>query len=419
MELHFLGGAGEVGRSCIALTANEQTVFLDCGIRMSKEPESPLFQSAKRPSAILLSHCHLDHCGAIPVLFKHGAPAVYCTTPTITIADILYEDTLKISREEKLPSPFSQADLKKCRNYFSALGYEQEFAISNDLHFKFIDAGHIIGSSQIVVTSEKKKLVYSGDLKLNETRMHSGADIEQNPDLLIMECTYGDKTQPDRKKLEENFFNEVQEIVDDGGIALVPCFAVGRTQELLTLLGEKNFRGDIYLDGMGRRVNEVYYQYSGYLRNARGFKNALQRANVVSTREERKQALGGGSVIICTAGMLEGGPVLSYLQAMEKTDLPNKIFLTGFQAPGTNGRRLLNGEPLHIGNSHSYRVSTPFKLYEFSAHAGQDELIQYAKKTNPEKVLCVHGDDTNAFASMLKEEGFNVEAPKNGDKVKL
>lgn len=421
MELHFLGGAGEVGRSCISLSTGETTVYLDCGINAQElQPNLslPLFTNAKRASAVILSHGHLDHCGSIPALFKHSAPTVYCTTPTLSIANILYNDTLKIARQEKLPAPFSQADLKKALNYFSAMGYQQEFQLSPDLQFSFIDAGHIIGAAQIIIKAEKKKLIYSGDLKLNETRMHSGAEIEKNPDVLVMESTYGDKMQADRKKVEESFFNDVQDVVDDGGTALVPCFAVGRTQELLTLLGEKNFRGDIYIDGMGTAVNEVYYQYSGYLRNGKGFKAALQRAKIVSTREERKDAIAGGNLILTTAGMMEGGPVLSYLQAMERTDLPNKLFLTGYQAPGTNGRKLLNGEPLII-NGRGYRVETPFKLYEFSAHAGQSELLEYAKNVNPEKILCVHGDDTQSFARLLKEEGFDASAPVNGDKVKL
>ncbi|MDP3742569.1 MAG: MBL fold metallo-hydrolase, partial [Candidatus Micrarchaeota archaeon] len=368
---------------------------------------------------VILSHGHLDHCGSIPALFKHNAPRVFCTTPTLSIANILYNDTLKIARQERLPSPFSPQDLKKALNYFSTLGYGQEFKITPELSFSFVDAGHIIGAAQVVIKAEKKKLIYSGDLKLNETRMHSGADIEKNPDGLIMESTYGDKSQADRKKVEETFFSDVQDVVDGGGTALVPCFAVGRTQEVLTLLGEKNFRGDIYIDGMGTRVNEVYYQYAGYLRNGKGFKAALQRAKIVSSREERKDCIEGGNVILTTAGMLEGGPVLSYLQAMEQTDLPNKIFLTGYQAPGTNGRRLLNNEPLVIhGNLKKYyRVTTPFKLYEFSAHADQSELLDYAKKVNPEKIYCVHGDDTNAFAELLQKEGFDASAPVNGEKV--
>jgi len=126
MELHFLGGAGEVGRSCIALTTGETTVYLDSGINAQElQPNLslPLFDKAKRPNAVILSHGHLDHCGSIPALFKHGAPTVYCTTPTLSIANILYNDTLKIARQENLPSPFSQQDLKKALNYF-AMGYE-------------------------------------------------------------------------------------------------------------------------------------------------------------------------------------------------------------------------------------------------------------------------------------------------------
>ncbi|MFH1247465.1 MAG: MBL fold metallo-hydrolase, partial [Candidatus Micrarchaeota archaeon] len=269
MELKFLGGAREVGRSCIELTSGDTTVFLDCGLNtgeLNSNLALPLLNFAKRPQAVILSHSHLDHCGAIPTLYKHAAPTVHCTTPTLSIANILYDDTLKIARQEKLPAPFSTADLKKALVHFSAMGYETEYTLSKDLKFSFIDAGHIIGASQIILKLEKKKICYTGDLKLNETRMHCGAVVPKDVDVLITESTYGDKKQVDRKKVEESFFNDVQDVVDAGGIALVPCFAVGRTQEILSLLSEKNFKGKIYIDGMGARVNEVYYQYLGYLR---------------------------------------------------------------------------------------------------------------------------------------------------------
>ncbi|MFH0712953.1 MAG: MBL fold metallo-hydrolase [Candidatus Micrarchaeota archaeon] len=419
MELHFLGGAGEVGRSCVSLSNEDTTIYLDCGSRMNEQTELPLFANAKRPDAVLLSHSHLDHCGSIPILYKHGSPKTYCTTPTLAVCDILYEDVLKIAKQEKLPAPFSQADLKKAHDHFAALGYENEFKLNNNLKFEFIDAGHIIGASQILVKTKNTNLLYSGDFKLKETRMHNGAKIEKNVDVLIVESTYGDKNQKERQDVETKFVNDVQEIVNDNGTALIPCFAVGRTQEVLSLLNASNFKGKIFIDGMGTRVNEIYYQYSGYLKNAAGFKAALQRLEVVTTREDKRDALSGGNAIICTAGMLEGGPVLSYLQALEKKETNGKIFLTGYQVNNTNGRRLLEGKPIVIKGKPRklLRVSLPFKLYEFSAHADQQELLEYVEKVNAEKVICVHGDDTQYFAELLKEKGFNAVAPKNGERI--
>ncbi len=422
MELQFLGGAGEVGRSCVSLTSGETTVYLDCGLKMEANNQFPLLERAKRPQAVILSHSHLDHCGAIPALFKHSAPTVYCTTPTLSVSNVLYNDTIKIAQQQKQPAPFSKVDLNKCLARFSTLGYGNEFKLSDDMHFSFLDAGHIIGSAQIEIKAEKKKLVYTGDLKLNATRMHNGAQIPIDVDTLVMESTYGVSNQTDRQKTEAEFTASIQEVVDDGGTALVPCFAVGRTQEILTLLSEKNFRGDVFIDGMGTQINDIYYQYSGYLKNPKGYKNALQKATVVSTNEDRKQAIQGGNVIITTAGMLEGGPVLSYLQKLEKSSGISKIFLVGYQGDRTNGRRLLKGEPIIIsdGKKRSFlRVSLPVKKFEFSAHASQRELLQYAKKVNPNKIFCVHGDDTQSFAELLKADGFNATAPMNGDKIKI
>ncbi len=420
MELGFLGGAGEVGRSCISLSTRETTVYLDCGLKMQEEG-LPLLKNAKLPDAVILSHSHLDHSGAIPLLFKHGAPTVYCTTPCIALCEVLFNDTLKIAQQEKKPPLFSQGDVKKSLNRFSALGYANEFTLNNDVSFSFLDAGHIIGSAQISIEIENKQVVYTGDVKLKETRMHAGADVPKKPDALIMECTYGNKSQPDRQKLEETFFEQVQEIIGEGGVALVPCFAIGRTQEIISLLSEKNFRGDIYIEGMGAVVNEIYSNYSGYLKNPRGFKTGLKRVKQIRDKSERKRALEGG-VIICTAGMLEGGPVLGYLQQIEKNEINAKLFLTGFQAPETNGRRLLNNEPLMIRTNRGAaykRFSIPFKHFEFSAHADERELLEYVERTNPEKVFCMHGDDTTGFAHTLKQRGFDAYAPRNGEKVKI
>ncbi len=422
MELNFLGGAGEVGRSCFSLTSGETTVYLDCGLKMEPHMQLPFLQNAKRPNAIILSHSHLDHCGAIPTLYQHSAPVTYCTTPTLSISNILYDDTIKIASQKNLPSPFSKADLTKALQHFSALGYKNEFTISKDIKFSFIDAGHIIGSSQIELEIEKKKVVYTGDLKLSETRMHKGAEAPTNVDTLIIETTYGEKEQNSRKEVEDQFVNAVQDVIDQHKTALVPCFAVGRTQEILTLLSEKNFRGNIYIEGMGERVNEVYYQYSGYLKNANSFRNALQKTKPITTKEERRQALSGGNVVISTAGMIEGGPILSYLQLMEKNQLDGKIFIVGYQAEHTNGRKLLHGQPIDFMTKTGpkrMKVNLPVKQFEFSAHADQAELIQYVKTANPEKVICVHGDDTQSFANNLKEEGFNATAPKIGDRIKI
>ncbi len=420
MELGFLGGGQEVGRSCVALSTDQTTVFLDCGLKMHKSPELPLLGTSKQPQAVILSHPHLDHCGAIPLLFKHGAPTVYCATPSIAVSEVLFNDTLKIALQEKKSAPFSQGDVKKALNRFSALGYSHEFSLPG-LNFSLLDAGHIIGSAQISIETENKRVVYSGDFKLRETRMHGGAEVPKSVDVLIMECTYGNKAQPPRKQLEEAFFEEAQDVIDEGGVALIPCFAIGRTQEIISLLSEKNFRGDIYIEGMGATINSIYSNYASYLKNGKGFKAALKRVRQVVNKSERKRAL-EGSVIIATAGMLDGGPVLSYLQAIERNETHAKLFLTGFQAPGTNGWRLLNGEPLWIKTNRgtiSKRFSIPFKHFEFSAHADETELIEYVEKTNAEKVFCVHGDDAPGFVAKLKEEGFDAYSPKNGERIKV
>ncbi len=422
MEMTFLGGASEVGKSCLCLTSGSTTIYIDCGLKMEKEAtQLPAIHRGKRPSAVLLSHAHLDHCGAIPNLYKHGAPITYCTTPAIEVCEVLYKDTLKIAKEEKLPAPFSESDLKKAMQYFSALGYGNEFKISSDFKFSFIDAGHIIGAAQVQIITKDKKMVYTGDFKLKETRMHSGAQIPENVDILIIESTYGGKAQPLRAHVENKFFTDVNKIVENNETALIPCFAIGRTQEIIALLSEKKFKGGIYLDGMGKKVNDIYYNYASYLRDGKNFRNSLKKVKTITDKFERKEALQGGNAIICTAGMLEGGPILGYIQEMEKNGINGKIFLTGFQVPGSNGHKMLEGKPITLKGrkTSELKVALPFELYEFSAHSDQEELLEYVKKVNPEKVICVHGDNTQSFAELLKQRGFDACAPKNEERIKI
>jgi putative mRNA 3-end processing factor len=249
--------------------------------------------------------------------------------------------------------------------------------------------------------------------------MHSPAKVpNERVDVLITESTYGDADHPDRRALQKKFCAEVKEAVDRGFAVLLPCFAVGRTQEMLQLLDENRLSDRLYLDGMGRKTSEVALGFPSYMRNAKAFGKALSSARIIEDSGGRRAAARAGNVIVTTAGMMEGGPVLNYLERFVKGGIKAKVFLTGYQVEGTNGRRLLD-ESIFYSRGKSMKFAGEVAFYDFSAHSGKKELIAHAKACDPEKVICMHGDDDkiDGFVAALRGEGFDAGAPSLGDKV--
>ena len=236
-------------------------------------------------------------------------------------------------------------------------------------------------------------------------------------DILITESTYAMKDHPDRNELRTKFTDQVRDVLDSNGIALIPVFAVGRAQEMLALLQEEGLAGKAYIDGMAKSATEIVMDYHWFIDNPELLQKAMSSVNWIRTPRDRQHALEGGTIILTTAGMLNGGPVLNYITRLNRN---SRIFLTGYQAEGTNGRNLMENRPLEI-DGRNVRVKTPFSFYDFSAHAGRSDLYDYIRKADPETVICVHGDNdsTEKMSEELKLEGFDAHAPKIGERISL
>ena len=362
-----------------------------------------------------MSHAHLDHSGDAPALYKQGFPVSFGTPPTLQLAELLIEDSIKINRKNKVTPPFVKRDLKSFMGRYMAHAYGSvidfgEYEIS--LH----DAGHISGSAMTLIKSRKsgKRILYTGDFKLSPQILKSGAEIVET-DVLITETTYATSLHPDRAVLSKKFIEDVKSVIVHGGIALVPVFAVGRAQELLALLYQNGLADVTYIDGMAKKATDITMQHPQYIENDALLVKAMQRVNWVDTMDVRSKAIGGGNIILTTAGMLNGGPVLNYIQRLNPA---SKIFLTGYQVEGTNGNRLMEGKPLII-DGRKFHVKVPWTFYDFSAHSDKNDLEEFVRKSHPETIICVHGDHDNAstFAENMKLEGYDAVAPKVGDRV--
>lgn len=416
MELAFLGACREVGRSALLVDTGAVRVLLDSGVKVHDHYE-PHAAPAQHPHAVVLSHAHLDHSGGAPVLAKRLHVPFFATFPTIPLAGLLLEDSMKVARQEGFSLPFSAGDVRRLDKLYYPLPYAHPYGFHDGASVELLDAGHIVGSAMTLLRAPGgRTLLYTGDFKPGPTRMHDGCAYPEGPvHALVLESSYAEREQDPRQALEQAFVEDVRAVLEEGGVALVPCFAVGRTQEVLQILHSAGLKAPVYLQGMGEKASQIISDYPSYVRNARALTSALARTKSVIGRS-RFRALEGPSVIVCTAGMLDGGPALEYLVRLNESG-KGAVFLTGFQVKGTNGHRLVNeGIVRHRGRG--VRISLPVKWHNFSAHASRSELFAFVKGINPERVFCVHGDpeSCDAFARELREQGFDALAPAEGSR---
>ncbi len=414
LEMKFLGGAREVGRVAIALKTGKVQALLDYGVLFNHEPGFPMHVPPKEVDAIILTHSHLDHSGAVPIFHIQGQTPVYGTQLCFELAQILIEDFIHLS---SYYLPFEYIDLRSTLRNSVPVKYREKQTLGN-LNFQLLESGHIPGSGQALVEADGRRLLYTSDFNTIDTRLLRGADTNYGElDAVIIESTYADEDHSDRADLEKRFMERVVEVVEDGGTVLVPAFSVGRSQEIACILTAHHFEYSVFMDGMARKVNRIFMNHNAHLRDPRLFMDAMHTVNWVEGWKDRKLATKKPSVIISPAGMLKGGPAVSYIQKIGKKR-HNAIFLVGYQIPGTPGRELLEKGRCVIDGK-LRKVKAEVGHFDFSSHAGASQLQETVKglEGNP-RVYVVHGAEGNCprFAKWIKENtGLDASAPKVGD----
>ncbi len=418
LKIGFLGATNEVGRAAIAVKTAKAQVLLDYGVMINHEPGFPMHVPPKEVDAIILTHCHLDHSGAIPIYHIHEKKPVYGTKLTFELTQVLIEDFIHLSGYY-LPYEYLELKtmLRSCRN----LKYRKEREIG-DIKFQLLNAGHVPGSAQILLEVKDKRILYTSDFNPRKTRLLDGADQNYGElDVVIIESTYADEDHPDRAQMEKEFVNAVTEVVERGGTALVPAFSVGRAQEILCVLAAHHFEYSVTLDGMAREVCRIMMNNTKFLRDPRLFLDAVHMANWVEGWKDRRKATKKPGVIVSPAGMLKGGPAAFYIQKVGKKS-HNAVFLVSYQIPGTPGRELLE-KGMCVIDGKVQKVKAEVRHFDFSSHAGASELKETIKKLegNP-KVFVVHGAEGNCemFANWIRENiGLEASAPEAGETLKI
>jgi putative mRNA 3-end processing factor len=413
MKIRCLGGCREVGKNAFLVEGKENVLF-DYGVKV--ETGEPPLKPGKVDS-ILLGHAHLDHTGTLPFLYRKAKPNIYSTLTTFDLTHLLLKDSLKIARIRGMKKYFDKSDIEKMKKREVRVTYGQRVETEN-CSFEFFDAGHIPGSMAPLLEMNGKRILYVSDFNTNPTRLLNGAKIDaKDIDILIMESTYSNRDHPPRKDTEKEFFSAVTDTINNEGIALIPSFAVGRAAELLMVLN--SFKADfpIYLDGMAKTATEISLKYPEFLRDAKELRKAFKNVRLVTSDEERKKLLKKPCAILTSSGMLEGGPSVRYVKSLYSNPESSIIF-TGFLIPRTAGRYLVDTGRF-VNEGFDLKIKMGIYRLDFSAHTGRSDLFEFVKKINPEKTVCIHGDNCERFATELRGRGFDAEAPNIGDVVNV
>jgi hypothetical protein len=448
VRVTFLGSTREVGRSAILVKTRESQMLLDCGINpgtnnpINAYPRLDVEEfDISRLDAVVVTHAHLDHCGFLPYLYKYGYEGpVYCSEPTASVMTLLQSDYIDVTRKEGRAPPYSPEDIFEVILHTIPLSYGEVTDVSPDVRLTLHNAGHILGSSIVHLHIGKglHNIVYTGDFKYGPTALLQPASTYfPRVETLIMESTYGapDNVTPSREETESLFVDVANNILKKGKV-LMPVPAVGRAQEILMVINQYMNQGDllevpVYIEGMISEATGIHTAYPGYLSHDIRDQILEQGVNpfesdyftVVKQQDSRDEITEGGPcIIIATAGMMEGGPVLEYFKRLAPDD-NNGIMFVSYQVAGTMGQRVQSG----MGSAQLYNQEgkmevinialSTYSIPGFSGHSDRRQLINYVKRLRPQprKVFVVHGEESKCehlSRSISRRRGTRGYAPR-------
>jgi putative mRNA 3-end processing factor len=413
-----MGGTQEVGRNAFLIDTNGSNILLDYGVKIGDKPQFPGHIRAKDVDGIIVSHAHLDHSGGVPQFYLREEKPFFATPVTTGLMRILIRDMIKLSGYW-LPFEYLEfeAMLKQTRN----LAYKEKVKMKN-VEFNLLDAGHIPGSAMVELTTGGKRILYTGDMNTDTTRLCQGAKVPRKRfDAIVIESTYANKDHPDRKELEVEFVDAIKAVLHDGGKVLVPAFAVGRSQEMLSILQAHKLKAHRVVDGMARAVNRVYMENLDFMRTPKSFAKTVNSTREMMGWRDRRTAVRKSDVIVAPSGMLQGGTAMFYMEKLALRE-ENAIFLVSFQVPGTGGAKLMETGFFNIKEM-DVEVKAKVRHFDFSSHCGRTALEAFVRgvKGKPD-VYVVHGEPENceSLAQWARDElDVNAVAPQEGDEFKV
>ena len=430
MKLAFLGAAGEVTGSCYLVDTGEVKFLVDCGMFQggrAADAKNERFGFEPREIAfVLLSHAHIDHSGLIPRLVARGFPgAVYATAPTCDLLEVMLPDSGYLQEKEldwagNAPL-YTMAQARQSLSQLVPVEYDADVRPHPSVRCRFRDAGHILGSAILEIFIHRTKIVFSGDLGQPGRPVVEDPTPIEDADVLLVESTYGNRDHKSLvQTLDELAFAINDTLASRKGNVVIPTFAVGRTQEILHLLAELQRerrlppRLNVFVDSpMALAATRITLKYAAL--------PALERVSFTEDVADSKRinAVRSGAVILSASGMCEGGRIRHHLR-MNIARPECAIVFVGFQAAGTLGRRIVDGEPEIRLFGETYPVKARiFTIGGLSAHADRSALLGWLGhfRKPPRETWVVHGEPLASYAlrdAIRAQLGWQAEVPQPG-----
>jgi metallo-beta-lactamase family protein len=451
MKIKFIGGAGTVTGSKTLIESKGIRILVDCGQFQGIKPLRELNWQPLPilPSAIdfvLLTHGHLDHCGWLPRLVDQGFKGkIYCTSPTAAITKLILLDSAKIQEEEaskankehyskhEIAEPlYTVNQAEAVFPLFRVIKPNEEIPLDAEISAVFTNAGHILGACSIELNLENKVLVFSGDIGQDDDVLMYPPTKPKKADYIFLESTYGNRLHPEtdsKAELEMYINNTVQK----GGTVIIPSFAVERAQTVMYLLWKLKTEGKIpnipYIidTPMGIKMLDIFENNrkwhklppEDYVAMCQMFTMNSDYQETIETIYDKEP-----KVVIAASGMITGGRVLSYLERY--IGLPETtVIIIGYQAEGTRGRKLLEGDKeIKIYGKYYDVNANILEIEGLSAHGDQKDLLNWLSEleNKPEKVFLVHGENEalEELGTKIKEKfGFDCVIPQINQQFEL